>query len=126
MNGDRADGTIRIADDVVATIAALAALETPGVASLSGGLSEGFTKRISGKNAHKGVNVEVGTEEAAIDLKVVIQYGVKIDDACRQVQLNVKEAVETMTGLKVVEVNVRVEGVAFREDGKKSASERNG
>lgn len=124
MSGDHADGTIRIADDVVATIAALAALETPGVASMSGGLSEGLTKRISGKIVQKGVAVEVGTAEAAIDLKIVIQYGVKIDDVCRQVQLNVREAVETMTGLKVVEVNVKVEGIAFREEAKKSAGER--
>ena len=124
MNEERADGTIRIADDVVATIAVLASVETPGVASMSGGISEGFAKRLSGKNVQKGVAVEVGTEEAAIDLRVVIQYGKKIDDVCRDVQLNVKEAVETMTGLKVKEVNVKVEGIAFREEGKNPAGER--
>lgn len=124
MTEEHAEGTIRIADDVVATIAVLAAVETPGVASMAGGLSEGFTKRISGKNLQKGVTVEVGTAEAAIDLRVVIQYGQKIDDVCRQVQENVKEAVETMTGLKVVEVNVKVEGIAFQEDGKNPAAGR--
>lgn len=126
MTEEHAEGTIRIADDVVATIAVLAAVETPGVASMAGGLSEGFTKRISGKNLQKGVTVEVGTAEAAIDLRVVIQYGQKIDDVCRQVQENVKEAVETMTGLKVVEVNVKVEGIAFREESKHPAGERDG
>lgn len=124
LNMEKADGTIRIADDVVATIAALAAAETAGVASLTGGISEGLTKRISGKNVQKGVSVEVGTEETAIDLRLVIQYGHKIDEVCRQVQGNVKEAVETMTGLKVVEVNVKVESIAFREDGKHPAGER--
>lgn len=124
MHEEQADGTIRIADDVVATIAALAAAETPGVASMSGGISEGFTKRISGKNLQKGVSVEVGTEEAVVDLRVIIQYGKKIDEVCRQVQANVKEAVETMTGLKVVEVNVKVEGIAFRDDIKNPADRR--
>lgn len=124
MNEEQAGGTIRIADDVVATIAALAAAETTGVAAMSGGISEGFTKRISGKNLQKGVSVEVGTAETAIDLRLVIQYGHKIDEVCRQAQENVKEAVETMTGLKVVEVNVKVEGIAFREEGKNPASER--
>lgn len=121
MNEEQTSGAIRISDDVVATIAALAAVETPGIASMSSGISEGLTKRISGKNVQKGVTVEVGTAEAAIDLRVVIQYGVKIHEVCHQLQLNVKEAVETMTGLKAVEINVKVEGVAFKEENKHPA-----
>lgn len=109
-------GLIRISDDVVATIAGLAALETPGVGAMSGGISEGLAKRLSGKNAQKGVTVEVGQLEAAIDLRVIINYGSKIQEVCRDLQENVKEAVENMTGLLVVEVNVKVEGVAFKED----------
>ncbi|GIP39787.1 alkaline-shock protein [Paenibacillus sp. J31TS4] len=109
------DGFIRISDDVVSTIAGLAALETEGIAGMSGGISEGWAKRLSGKNAQKGVTVEVGALEAAIDLRVIVQYGTHIQDVCRQMQLNVREAVENMTGLRVVEVNVKVEGVAFRE-----------
>nr|WP_285891126.1 Asp23/Gls24 family envelope stress response protein [Paenibacillus pasadenensis] len=107
---------IRISDDVVATIAGLAALETSGIAAMSGGISEGLAKRLSGKNAQKGVTVEVGQLEAAIDLRVIVQYGIPIQEVCRQLQLNVREAVENMTGLNVVEVNVKVDGVIFREE----------
>jgi uncharacterized alkaline shock family protein YloU len=110
------EGQIRISDDVVATIAGLAALETPGVAAMSGGISEGLAKRLSGRNAQKGVTVEVGQLEAAIDLRIVVKYGIPIQEVGRLLQENVKENVENMTGLRVVEVNVKVEGVAFKEE----------
>ncbi|CAM3357241.1 Asp23/Gls24 family envelope stress response protein [Paenibacillus lupini] len=116
MNEDLQTGIIRISDDVVATIAGLAALETPGIAGMSGGISEGLAKRLSGKNVQKGVSVEVGQLEAAIDLRIIIHYGIPIQEVCRQLQLNVRESVENMTGLNVVEVNVKVEGVAFKEE----------
>lgn len=109
-------GLIRISDDVVSTIAGLAALETPGIAAMSGGISEGLAKRLSGKNVQRGVTVEVGQVEAAIDLRVIVHFGSKIQDVCRSLQENVRDAVENMTGLSVVEVNVKVEGVAFREE----------
>lgn len=109
-------GLIRISDDVVATIAGLAALETPGIAGMSGGISEGLAKRLSGKNAQKGITVEVGQLEAAVHLRVIVQYGTRIQDVCRDLQQNVREAIENMTGLRVVEVNVKVEGVAFKEE----------
>ncbi|MFF2887931.1 MULTISPECIES: Asp23/Gls24 family envelope stress response protein [Paenibacillus] len=109
-------GLIRISDDVVATIAGLAALETPGIAAMSGGISEGLAKRLSGKNVQKGVSVEVGQLEAAIDLRIIVHYGIPIQEVSRQLQLNVRESVENMTGLQVVEVNVKVEGVAFKEE----------
>lgn len=109
-------GDIRISDDVVATIAGLAAVDTEGVAAMSGGISEGLARRLSGKNVQKGVSVEVGQTEAAIDLRVIVIYGVQIQHVCQQLQANVKEAVENMTGLRVVEVNVKVEGVIFKEE----------
>ncbi|MFS0727742.1 MULTISPECIES: Asp23/Gls24 family envelope stress response protein [Paenibacillus] len=116
MTEDLQTGIIRISDDVVATIAGLAALETPGIAAMSGGISEGLAKRLSGKNVQKGISVEVGQLEAAVDLRVIVQYGIPIQEVCRQLQLNVHEAVSNMTGLSVVEINVKVEGVAFREE----------
>ncbi|AEI42437.1 Asp23/Gls24 family envelope stress response protein [Paenibacillus mucilaginosus] len=116
MSEELQTGLIRISDDVVATIAGLAALETPGIAAMSGGISEGLAKRLSGKNAQRGVSVEVGQVEAAIDLRVIVSYGSKIQEVCRDLQENVREAVENMTGLSVVEVNVKVEGVAFRDE----------
>jgi uncharacterized alkaline shock family protein YloU len=116
MTEDLKTGVIRISDDVVATIAGLAALETPGIAAMSGGISEGLAKRLSGKNVQKGVTVEVGQLEAAIDLRIIVHYGIPIQEVCRQLQLNVREAVSNMTGLQVVEVNVKVEGVVFKEE----------
>ncbi len=83
---------------------------------MSGGISEGLAKRLSGKNVQKGISVEVGQLEAAIDLRIIVHYGTQIQDVCRELQLNVREAVENMTGLRVVEVNVKVEGVAFKEE----------
>ncbi|MCR8633596.1 MULTISPECIES: Asp23/Gls24 family envelope stress response protein [Paenibacillus] len=118
MSEEIQTGLIRISDDVVSTIAGLAALETPGIAAMSGGISEGLAKRLSGKNVQKGVSVEVGQLEAAIDLRIIVNYGSKIQEVCRDLQQNVREAVENMTGLSVVEVNVKVEGVAFREEEK--------
>ncbi|PYE45592.1 Asp23/Gls24 family envelope stress response protein [Paenibacillus barcinonensis] len=109
-------GNIRIADDVVSKIAGMAAMETPGIAAMSGGLSEGWAKRLSGKNVQKGVSVEVGQLEAAIDLRIIVLYETPIHEVSRMLQQNVREAVETMTGLRVVEVNVKVEGVSFRGD----------
>ncbi len=108
-------GIVKIADDVVAVIAAIAAAETDGVASMSGGIVEGLARRVSGRNVHKGVHVEVGEVEAAIDLRVILHYGVKIDEVCKKLQYVVKDTVETMTGLRVIEVNVKVEGVEFKE-----------
>lgn len=109
-------GIIRISDDVVATIAGLAAIETTGISAMSGGISEGLAKRLSGRNVQKGVSVEVGQVEAAIDLRVIVHYGSQIQNVCRDLQYNVREAIENMTGLRVIEVNVKVEGVHIKED----------
>lgn len=106
-------GRIVFADDVVATIAALAVSDVEGVAAMSGGMVEGFTEMLGKKNMTKGIKVEVGTEEAAVDVSVNIRYGFKIRDVCEKIQLAVKNAIETMTGLRVVEVNVFVQSVTF-------------
>lgn len=106
-------GSIRISDEVVAVIAGLAASEVEGVAGMSGGIAGGIAEMLGRKNLAKGVKVEVGEKEAAIDLFTVVHYGVRIPDVALEIQQRVKEAVERMTGLKVVEVNVHVQGVAF-------------
>jgi uncharacterized alkaline shock family protein YloU len=116
MSKDIETGVIRISDDVVATIAGLAALETPGISAMSGGISEGLAKRLSGRNVQKGVSVEVGQLEAAVDLRVIVHYGSQIQNVCRELQSNVREAIENMTGLRVIEVNIKVEDVHFKED----------
>ncbi|NMB35742.1 MAG: Asp23/Gls24 family envelope stress response protein [Firmicutes bacterium] len=106
-------GTIRIADEVVSIISGLAATEIDGVASMSGGIAGGIAEALGRKNLSKGVKVEVGEEEAAVDLFMIVRYGSRIPDVAWQVQENVKKAVENMTGLKVVKVNVHVQGVNF-------------
>lgn len=109
-------GTIRIADEVVSIIAGLAATEVEGVAGMSGGIAGGITEILGRKNFSKGVKVEVGEKEAAIDLYIIVKYGVRIPDIALNVQEAVKAAIENMTGLSTVEVNVHVQGVGFPED----------
>ena len=111
-------GTIRIADEVVGLIAGMAATEIPGVAGMSGGLVGGIAEMLGKKNLAKGVKVEVGEKEAAVDLYVIMEYGVRLPDIAIQVQENVKHAIESMTGLEVVEVNVHVQGVGFTAEGR--------
>lgn len=109
-------GTIRIADEVVSIIAGLAATEVEGVAGMSGGIAGGIAEILGRKNFSKGVKVEVGEKEAAIDLYIIVKYGVRIPDIALNVQEAVKAAIENMTGLSTVEVNVHVQGVSFPED----------
>jgi uncharacterized alkaline shock family protein YloU len=111
-------GTIRIADEVVGIVAGLAATEIPGVAGMSAGLVGGIAEMLGKKNLSKGVKVEVGEKEAAIDLYIIVEYGVRIPDVALKVQENVKQAIESMTGLDVVEVNIHIQGVGFGTESK--------
>jgi uncharacterized alkaline shock family protein YloU len=104
-------GELRIANEVVAVIAGLAATEVDGVAGMSGGIAGGIAEMLGRKNLTKGVKVEVGEHQAAVDLYVIVEYGVRIPDVFWSIQQNVKRAIETMTGLNVVEVNVHIQGV---------------
>jgi len=109
-------GSVRIASEVVGIISGLAATEVKGVAGMSGGVVDGFAELLKKKNLSKGVKVEVGEKQAAIDLYVVVDYGAKIPETALLIQENVKRAVESMTGLEVVEVNVHIQGVEFKPD----------
>lgn len=103
---------IKIADDVVAVIAGVAVSEVSGVYGMAGGFAGGITEVLSGKkNLSKGIKVEVGEKEAKIDVNIIVEYGTRIPDIAFEIQNRVKKAVETMTGLKVLEVNVHVQGV---------------
>lgn len=110
------NGTVRIANEVVGIIAGLAATEVRGVAGMSGGVVDGISELLKKKSLSKGVRVEVGEKEAAVDLYVVIEYGARIPDVAISIQENVKRAIEGMTGLKVVEVNVHIQGVQFQQE----------
>ena len=103
---------IKIANDVVAVIAGVAISEVPGVASMSGGFAGGITEVLSGrKNLSKGVKVEADEKEVKIDVNIIVEYGSRIPDVAFEIQNRVKKSVENMTGLKVSEVNVHVQGV---------------
>lgn len=104
---------IRIADDVIAVIAGVAVSEVSGVAEMSGGFAGGISEVLSGKkNLSKGIKVESGEKETKIDVNIIVEYGTRIPDVAFEIQNKVKTAVENMTGLKVVEVNVHVQGVS--------------
>ena len=106
------NNAIKIADDVVAVIAGVAVSEIPGVANMAGGFAGGITEVLSGKkNLAKGIKVDVGEKETKIDVNIIVEYGTRIPDVAYEIQTKVKKAVETMTGLQVVEVNVHVQGV---------------
>ena len=108
-------GAVRVADEVVSVIAGLAATDIEGIAGMSGGLVGGIAEILGKKNLAKGVKVEVGETEAAVDLYIIVKFGVRIPDVALTVQEKVKNAIESMTGLSVVEVNVHVQGVGFPE-----------
>jgi uncharacterized alkaline shock family protein YloU len=121
-------GKISVAQNVVSKIAGMACKEISGVAAMGTGGSRAFgaiKERIpgsSGPSVSQGVGVEVGETQAAIDLDIVIDYGVSVADLGRSIQRNVKQAVERMTGLDVVEVNVNVDDVKLPDTGDDSPS----
>ena len=103
---------IKISNDVVAVIAGVAVSEVSGVCSMSGGFAGGISEVLKGKkNLAKGIKVESDGEETKIDVNIVVEYGSRIPDVAFEIQNRVKKAVESMTGLKVSEVNIHVQGV---------------
>lgn len=105
-------GIVKISDEVVGVISGLATTEVKGIVGMSASLVGGITQILTGKkNLSKGVKVSVGENSAAIDLYVVVEYGVRIPEVALQVQENVKKAVESMTGLDVSAVNIHVQNV---------------
>lgn len=116
-------GTIKIADDVVAIIAGMATAEIKGVAGMSGELVGGIVNLVSKKSPSRGVKVEVGDREAAIDIHVTVEFGSRIPEIANAIQRSVKKAVESMTGLTVVEVNVHIQGVVLPNEPKTKEEE---
>ena len=111
-NTEGSNDGIKIANDVVAVIAGVAVSEVPGVASMSGGFAGGISEVLSGKkNLSKGIKVDTDEKEVKIDVNIIVEYGSRIPDVAFEIQNRVKKSVEKMTGLKVAEVNVHVQGV---------------
>ena len=116
-------GAIKITDEVIAIIAGIAATDVQGVAGMSGGIAGGIAEALGRKNLSKGVKVEAGEKEAAIDLYIIVEYGYRIPEVAWIIQEKVKKAVEEMTGLNVVEVNIHIQGVNIEREHKKEAVE---
>ncbi len=116
-NTEGTNDGIKIANDVIAVIAGVAVSEVPGVASMSGGFAGGISEVLSGKkNLSKGIKVDAGEKEVKIDVNIIVEYGSRIPDVAFEIQNRVKKSVENMTGLKVAEVNVHVQGVKTEKE----------
>lgn len=114
-------GTISYANEVIAIISGIAASEIEGIAGMvtAGGLGEIISKN---RNITRGVKVEVGTEEVSVDLYTIVEYGQPIQKVASEVQENVRKSIESMTGLKVVRVDIHVQGVSFEKDKQETQS----
>lgn len=104
-------GQVQIADEVIAVIAGLAATEVDGVQQMSGNITSEIVSKLGMKNLSKGVKVSIDGEQVDVDLNLILQYGVSIPKTSKEVQEKVKGAIETMTGLTVNEVNIRIAGI---------------
>ena len=107
-------GNIKISVDVVSTIAGIAASQTKGVAGMYSSFAGGIAEKLGAKkNPSKGVKVDMAEKSVKIDLYIVVEYGVRIPELAWEIQEDVKNNVETMTGLEVEKVNIHIEGVSF-------------
>ena len=104
-------GTVKIADDVVAVIAGLAAPEVKGVAAMAGNISNELMSKMGVKRLSKGVKVEVIGKSVKADINLIVEYGYNIPAISQKVQEKVKSTIENMTGLEVTDVNIRIAGV---------------
>ena len=108
-------GVVKIADDVVAMIASLAATEVDGVSAMAGNITNELMSKVGMKKLSKGVRVVVTGRSVRVDLAVTMEYGYNIPATCHQVQAKVKAAIENMTGLSCTDVNIRIAGVRVRD-----------
>ena len=122
LNGNP-DGTVSFATEVVATIAGLAATEVDGVASMispSAGLADMFSRK-SNRNLTKGVRIDLDGNMVTVDITITVDYGSPVPDVARNIQENVKKAIETMSGLDVRSVDVHVTGISFEREQRANA-----
>ncbi len=111
-------GQIKISEDVIVKLCAVAVMNTEGVSALSGGITESLSKNILGKSSPtKGIKVLITEkEDVIIDLFIIVKYGVKIPEVAWNIQESVKKEIELATGYAVKGVNIHVQGVAFEEE----------
>ena len=116
-------GKITFANEVLATIAGIAACDVEGVAGMCGGFKDGIVDLLGKKNFTKGVKVAVNEKAVTVDIAIVVDYGVKLPEVCANIQDSVSKALETMTGLTVTDVNIAVEVLKFK-DAETAAAEK--
>ena len=104
-------GSVKIADDVVASIAAIAACEVDGVKSIDGTASENHFSKVGIRGVTRGAKVEVNGKQVRAAVAIIMDYGYNIPETCQYVQKRVKNSIENMTGLEVVDVNIRIAGI---------------
>ena len=109
-------GEVRIADEVVAIIAGLAATEVDGVSSMAGNITNEIVSKLGMKKLSKGIMTEIVDNEVKVDVAINIAYGFSIPEVSAKVQEKVKSAIENMTGLTVAVVNVRIASVSMEND----------
>ena len=113
-----AGGSISYSEDVIAIISGLAASEIQGVAGMSGDFKSGIGELLGRKDLSKGIKANISNEDVTIDINVIVMYGSIISEVALEIQKSVKRAVEGMTGLKVMGVNVYVQGVQINNEKK--------
>lgn len=109
-------GTIHIADEVLAVVAASAALEVEGVSSLAANLSSDLAELMGKKVYSKGVRLSVANGQVMVEISILIQYGYSIPDVAKKVQDAVMAAVTNTSGMEVSRVNIQVAGISFRRE----------
>ncbi len=107
-------GSVKIADDVILCIAALAATDVEGVASMAGNITNDLVSMFGVKNLRRGVKINMEEEEVQIDLSIIVEYGYSIPEVSARVQEKVRNTIENMTGFNVSEVNVSIAGIDTR------------
>ncbi len=121
MEENEAKNDIQITEDVVSVIAGIAMKDIEGVAKVAAGFAGGISEAFGKKNLGKGVKVEINEKEVKIDVSIIVKYGSKIPEVATRIQEKITADVESMTGFKVVSVNVKVQGV---EDNTESEIEK--
>ena len=106
-------GEVKIADEVVAIIAGLAASEVKGVASMAGNATRDLIEKLGVKSLTKGVKIQIEDQEVNVAMNVNLKYGYNVPETCTEIQDKVKTAIETMTGLSVTGVNIKIVNVVM-------------
>ena len=115
INEVESTGTITFANDVLTTIAGIAASDIPGVAGMSGGIVDGIVELLGKKNFSKGIKVTNNNDVVVVDIQIVVEYGKCVPEICNNIQTAVINAIETMTGLTVKAVNIAIQDVKIMD-----------